>query len=165
MAGGVASEEGKRVGGASLVENNVPKSESAVPILDTLSDNTEEDIVLPHNSPMKRAMTDSPRRMFCSSFLGQDKGSHTSPHTPHTLSPGSKSLDRVLNRISSMSPQTGQREGVVRRKLAMEEHKAVVSEGRGRGRDRCAGSWLWSSGWGGEVSGEGKEGRWNAEPV
>lgn len=131
VSGGGASEERRRHGGVASVESGTPVT--SAPLLDTLAENPQEEIVMPHNSPLKKAQTDSPQKRLCSSFLGRDKGSHTSPRRPHPLSPGSKALDQVLNRIKSMSPGKG--DGLVRRKLAMVEQKEVVRrEGRRRNR-------------------------------
>lgn len=98
VLGGV-SERSRKPGEVLSVEDSVPVSDSNVEEMSETQANTEEVVVLPHNSPMKTL--GSPSRRVCSSFLGQGRGGHTFPHKPH---PVSKMLDQVLNRLSPSRP-------------------------------------------------------------
>ena len=99
---GGASEDRQRAGEVQSVDDNTgtPCADEALP------KDPEEMIVVPHDSPMKKG-AESPHRKACISYLGQERGSHTSPRKPHPQSPGSKALDRVLSRIASLSPGKG----------------------------------------------------------
>lgn len=87
--------------------------------------NSEEVVVIPHNSPL-RTPQHAPRPH--SSFLGRGAG-QASPlrGRPHPLSPGSKALDRVLQ-MSSPSRPSPQGSGVHRRlNMSLEEDSVKVS--------------------------------------
>lgn len=128
--------EGVSVGGVSEKFNEVSSVEDSMPVSDSnaaempeIHSHSEAVVVLPNNSPLKAA--NSPRKNVCSSFLGS--GRQTPLARPHPISPGSKSLDRVLSRLSpyraDSSPNHSRRPptGIVCRKLPLDDDATLVS--------------------------------------
>lgn len=96
------------------IEESVPVSDSDVMECTETQSHSEEVIIMPHPSPSK-GIVSSPCKNVCSSFLRDGQKGHASPHRPSplSLSPGSKALDKVLNK------SLGQRSNGVCKRLSM----------------------------------------------
>lgn len=140
MSGCVVSEDKPRPEDVLTVEDSV--SEMDLTEISETQPNDSEVVVLPHQSPMKKTLRrgtdtkcDSPRRKLCSSFLGQDRAGHASPHRPHPVSPGSKALDEVLqkSRGSHSQGSHSKEDTIVRRKLSLDQRNSTQVRGERRG--------------------------------